>query len=916
MKIDTWLLNIRQRHCYKLVACLFGLLVSVDVLADTFSDFFDTVSYNNQDGSHNWLGGWTETNDDGTPFAGDIRIIAGELRLQNARLEITRSVDLTVYVAATLSFDFREAGFDKNNDEVFVEIRSGGSGGWTQLDRFRGAGVGSGSASYSIPAANLAANTEIRFRTSNNLGSNDQFFVDNLIVDATSSGGPIIDHFDVNLISGTFGINCVPHQIRVTAHDSGHNPVTSYLGEIRLATTSGAGDWVDGGLGNNGLLANGAAGDGIATYQYAAADFGEADFDLDYTNGTTNILGIDVNDTMNVSIIDDNAQTLQFSPNGFTLTGNPLSNPPPSPINDPVSTQIAGTNFNVYLAAYGQTPGDSSCGIIEAYTGDHELHFWVTYDDPSTGTRTPTVDGKATLDQECVAPGFPSCNAGPNRQIVTFTNGQASVTVKYKDTGSINLNVKDDDFESTQSLTIRGGTGNFIVQPSEFNITTLESAAGLANPGTTTTGSGFVAAGEAFHVVVEVRDAEGSLVPNYGNETVPETVRIVLASLVYPAGGNPASFTNSNSFTPTATAGEFENNLVSWPEVGTLTMRAGIGDADYLGSGDVVGTVTGNVGRFYPGDFELVSATVVDSCVSGGFSYMSQPAISVNYVMAARSLSTNVVTNYDNTTLGFAVALPSYHAENNNDGTDLVTRLSIVSGQWSDGVLTFSDNTVRFDRAPNPDGPYSSLQLGLQINEPDGADFVSKDFKPTDSNSCVLDGDCDGVALGAPLDLRFGRMHLKDGFGPELAAIPMFWQTEYFDGSSFTKNTDDHCTQLAISDVSFTGATTVVDAAADTITVTLGGVSSVFGLGDPVGASDCLTPVDIGFCDGQAGIQYGPPGAVVTYPISVNLTNLPFLQFDWDQDGIYDDSTHPAVDIRFESYRGHDRVIYWQETLK
>jgi hypothetical protein len=893
----------------------FNIDAFVIVFAGTYTDLFDVSSYSNQDGSLNWFGDWFETGDDGSPLTGDIQITGGELMVRNGNREITREVDLGGYLSADLSFDYRSVNFGKG-DDISIEIRSGG-GGWTRLQQFKGGKKGAaGTASYAIPASNLAANTELRFRTGGKTGATSQFFVNNFNINAFAAGASTPDHFDISLSAGAFGINCVSHQIKVTAHDSSHNPFTTYVGEIQLATTTGVGDWSDAGLGNNGAVVNGPGGDGIATYQYLIGDAGEADFYLDYTTGALNTVGIDVNDTAVVALVDDSVQTIQFSPNGFTLTQNPLSNPPPDPINDPVVTQVAGTNFNVSLAAYGQTPTDSDCGIIEAYTGSHELHFWVTYGDPAAGTITPTVDGQSALSQECAVPGPPDCGLVANRQTVTFVNGQASVTVKYKDAGGISLNTKDDDFEAAEALTIRGTTGVFVVQPSEFAITTVETGASVANPGTTAAGVGFTAAGESFHVVVEARDAEGSLVANYGNEVAPEGVRLILDSLVYPAGGGLGTLGNAASFTPTATSGEFENSTVSWNQVGTMKMRAGIGDGSYLGTGDVVGPATGNVGRFYPDHFELISSTVTDSCASGTFSYMSQPAIDVNYTLEARSKSAVATTNYDNFDLAYAATLPTYHAEDSNDGTDLAARLSIASGQWDDGVLAFTSSSSSFDRAIAPDGPYSALQLGLQISDPDAADFLSLDFKPADNNNCVLDGDCVGVAIGATLDARFGRMQLKDGFGPELAAIPMSWLNEYWDGTSFIANRDDHCSQLAISDVSFGAATTVVNAAADTIAVTLSGITSVFSFADPIGASDCLTLLDIGFCDGQAGIEYAPPGAIVTYSISVNLTSLPFLRFDWNQDGDYSDTLHPPVNINFQSYRGHDRVIYWQEVLR
>jgi hypothetical protein len=109
--------------------------------------------------------------------------------------------------------------------------------------------------------------------------------------------------------------------------------------------------------------------------------------------------------------------------------------------------------------------------------------------------------------------------------------------------------------------------------------------------------------------------------------------------------------------------------------------------------------VGGNlVPNFYPDHFELVSSTVTDSCAIGASSYMSQASISVDYTLESRSLSAAVLANYDNLDLAYVVALPTYHAENNNNGTDLAARLTIASGQWDDGVLLFTSSTSSFDR--------------------------------------------------------------------------------------------------------------------------------------------------------------------------------------------------------------------------
>ena len=54
---------------------------------------------------------------------------------------------------------------------------------------------------------------------------------------------------------------------------------------------------------------------------------------------------------------------------------------------DPIDTQIAGAPFAIHLAAYGTTPSDPTCGIIETYDGNKPLRFWIDHR-PITLSRT------------------------------------------------------------------------------------------------------------------------------------------------------------------------------------------------------------------------------------------------------------------------------------------------------------------------------------------------------------------------------------------------------------------------------------------------------------------------------------------------------------------------------------------------
>ena len=114
---------------------------------------------------------------------------------------------------------------------------------------------------------------------------------------------------------------------------------------------------------------------------------------------------------------------------GFTLTGAPLSNPPPALIPPFTGPRIAATDMPLYLTAYGQTPTHPECGVIENYSGARNLKFWSSYLDPGTGSIAVGIDGIAAATAE----------ASATPQPVAFVNGQAAVIAKYKDVGLIQI---------------------------------------------------------------------------------------------------------------------------------------------------------------------------------------------------------------------------------------------------------------------------------------------------------------------------------------------------------------------------------------------------------------------------------------------------------------------------------------------
>ncbi len=167
--------------------------------SENVRDEFGTAAYNNNNGTANWGGNWTEVGDDTSATTGEMLVTGGRLNF-NGNIDggetITRAVDLTGASSATLSFDYEE-GMDSGED-VVVEAWNGST--WDVLGTFPGSAPdGSNSFSAALTAAQIGSHTQIRFLTSGNwdtTGGGDNFFVDNVNIaytkDMFTEGGSAV----------------------------------------------------------------------------------------------------------------------------------------------------------------------------------------------------------------------------------------------------------------------------------------------------------------------------------------------------------------------------------------------------------------------------------------------------------------------------------------------------------------------------------------------------------------------------------------------------------------------------------------------------------------------------------------------------------------------------------------------------
>ena len=696
------------------------------------------------------------------------------------------------------------------------------------------------------------------------------------------------------------GIHCAAENVQVLVRDSGSGvPITSYTDQITLDTQSGRGTWslVTG----SGILSDSTANDGLATYNWANGET-TATFSLYYPEGAATI-NVDVYETSDTAVRDtDTEGDMSFSASGFTVTPTALANPPPGSITPFNAPQIAGTNFAIHIAAFGQTPGDAACGIIETYTGSKTLGFWATRQDPASGTIVPTIDGLAIGVVE----------GGATDTSVTFVDGQAAVLAKYKDVGLIQISMKDTSpTDPDLPNGIRGATSGFVVKPYDFLLSNIEDASSNPNPGSAdASGDIFVAAGESFSATVTARDAEGSVTPNYGQESIAESVSLV-PSLVAPAGGNLPAVAASTGFASFAN-GVSTGNDFSWPEVGVITLQPEVGDGDYLGAGNVTGVATGNVGRFIPHRFEtsLNTPTFGTACAAGNFTYLGQPfsyTSAPEVTFTATALGGEVTQNYDGAFFKMTTASladPVYAATSGSldtsglpGGSSDPAVASLGSGQ---GTLTFSSGSGLFFSKGSEMEPFDAeISLAQTITDSDGV---------AASSNPVRFGVVGGIIFNSGAEMRFGRLAISNAYGSELIDLPVRLRSEYYAGAAagFLPNTVDACT-------------TPVTIALGGFTENLGsGATCVMDSGSPgESGAGCATAASPGKqfrvppTAGNFNLYLAAPGAGNDGSVDVTADAPSWLEYDWNTSTSgTEDPTATAV---FGIFEGRNKVIYTRE---
>ena len=671
------------------------------------------------------------------------------------------------------------------------------------------------------------------------------------VTSTISVSAPSLHHYAVSYDGGSTtnnanGPNCTAVPVTIIAHNAGHTAVTT-SNTVTLTTSSGNGAWVSNS--DNTSIAIGFGGaNSITTYlRHVVA-------------GATTINVTDGSQSESEDpTFTFNAATMSLE---FFLDAN--GDGTPDGTGDDIPTLTAGTTLDQILV--GVKDGGNACTQDAAVQGQ-TISTNLAYEciNPSLCRRdkdmsvTPT-GGSAT--------GIEDNNSGAtiayqSVDLVFNANGYAPIPLIYKDVGSTKLYgaMTTPASGNNPPLAVTGTSNTFVSKPADLSVSVA------SNPGTTSSGSGFIAAGTNFNVGVQALNALGGTTPNFGQESPAETVKVTFVALTYPTGGSNAGTLSSGSYSLSGSTDGAGTVVANFNEAGTITLRAEIGDGDYLGVGNVIGTTSGDIGRFYPSEFELTnnaggSPAVLDGCASSGFTYFDESAIDIDYKITAKNALGDAISNYDAAS-GYGVATVSIGVESTaDDGVNLASRLSGATSSWSSGVYSVDSSSSRFASSGSSPNAELLANVGVIISDSlDGLNLAGLDFDPGEAGDCT--GSCTGQILPSSLRLRHGRLRLAGASGPETVDLPATLETQYYNGSAWIRNTLDDCTSFPEL-IQFGGA-------ALTAGVTVGS-------GTSAASYTSLASSTVTLVDGTSGLIFSAPGIGNTGSFQIDFNGLSGLE--------------------------------------
>ncbi len=495
----------------------------------------------------------------------------------------------------------------------------------------------------------------------------------------------------------------------------------------------------------------------------------------------------------------------------------------------------------------------------------------------------------------------------------------------YHDAGQIRLHANYD----FGGVRLSGSSNAFWVSPTEFVITAKSGVTNLN--GATSTATPTHKAGNDFDLSVTALNSLGFITPNYSSgqiqlmltRTGPILSDSTDGNLSYGGASTLASSASPVFQNVTLTdfvSGVSSYNAAQYSEVGLLNLD--VQDNNYGNANIIIPAVAINIGRFIPEHFTQTIAddgfflATCNTAITfaaysgqkdeasnsiGAISYLTNPVL----VITAFNKQGNITQNYHQdsqgsandymklTNVGISVSTPTLdQVAVGVDNNKLSLTASMNIGTLSEHNLTSLSNGAELPRGvlhyklSDADHFFYNRSANSRV-APFTSDIDFSIATITDADNVTVTSTVNASPTG--VEIRFGRLVLKNSFGPETANFPQQMQIEHFNGTAFGINKDDNCASYDANKIS------LVNLSLDPL------VSGVLG-----GTGYFLTGK-------TQTIELQAPGDGNQGQIGVSYDAYDWFKYDWDNDDAYDES--PVAVATFGIFRGNDRIGYIRESF-
>jgi MSHA biogenesis protein MshQ len=739
-----------------------------------------------------------------------------------------------------------------------------------------------------------------------------------------------LDRFSIDVAAGASV--CAPLSVKLSAYDSNDEVLTDYTGTVSLTTSSKHGRWAPGDGSGTLLPDPDDSDDGVAAYEFADADNGEVSLQLRNTHA--DVLTITAQDQDQAAGISVTSDPITFSENVLYIESD----------DDLGDDLIAGRSHDYQVSLLRRNDNDE-CGVASDYDETYGLKAWLTRAPEDPGGEAPALESSVSSSLSTT----PSMQPESNNFAVVFAEGIGNFSLTPSDVGRYTLKLLDDTSGFVQDLNgdplpliSASDDAPWTARPFGISIEAVDNPGAIDASGTVFR----IAAGEfslriAGRLYESADDGNGdgaadtganllnnSFAPSFGREG--EKV-VFDHELLAPDPTNAPG----QLYAPELQASDFGDGLAEkagfrFDEVGVIEISGAIEDGNYLSAGsgrtDRIVSTSGPVGRFRPAWFDFsvdpgtfssvpISTDRTDCTTDRDWVYTGEPFgwdVAAEITVTPKNLNGATVENYAGTQFQ-----------------------SLEAGNVNFGSFPVPDNGSKaVDESPlQMDAEFGTATLGSGANGSLVFTFATADeflypkarnarvsgYTPSPMFSLESIVDSDGVTVEVPatdlpaeftpkadFEIRYGRITLENGFGPENTTLIIPLKAEVYGDNGFELHEDEACwfydlaenTTLDFDNSALTPAQTKVIEVADS--------ELILSSGEPE-----VSPYDY-------RLRLKAPAPAETEDaeqkgIYVRLgTGNSWLKDYWDA-GNPSTLVNPYAWATFGVYRGNDRIIYWRE---